>query len=196
MAAIETVNKQRLANWLGVSLPTLSKWLLKYGPDFPVLRSGSNGRDYAFDPAAVAAFLRAKQDEQAAEKLATRAAVDEQLAQLRLPFDLPGVEPPPKATSTKDELLAWELRKRQRQEAEAAGQLVPAAAMRTAIQALLGRLSRDAHAFVRQVGREQAWPASVTLAMEKRLADQQRATIDALRTELGDLDTGRIRAAE
>ena len=180
-----TVNKQRLADWLGVSLPTLSKWLLKYGAEFPVVERGSNGRDYAFDPAAVSAFLRAKQEEQAATKAATRAAIDEQLAQLRLPFDLPGVEPPPKATSPKDELIAWELRKRQRLEAEAAGQLVPAAAVRAAIAAMLGRISRDTHAFIRQLGREQGWPDALTRSIEKRLADQQRATVAALRADLG-----------
>jgi phage terminase Nu1 subunit (DNA packaging protein) len=167
------VNKVRLAHWLGVSLPTLSKWLLKYGPDFPVLERGTNGKDYQFDPAVVAEFLRLKQEEQTASK----AAADEQLAQLRLPFDLPGAEPPPKATSTKDELLAWELRKRQRQEAEAAGQLVPVAAMKSEVMALLGDISRETHAFIRQIGREQGWPSAVTLAMEKRLADQQRATV-------------------
>ena len=95
----------------------------------------------------------------------------------RLPFDLPGAEPPPKATSTKDELLAWELRKRQRQEAEAAGQLVPVAAMKSEVMALLGDISRETHAFIRQIGREQGWPSAVTQAMEKRLADQQRATV-------------------
>ena len=167
------VNKVRLAHWLGVSLPTLSKWLLKYGPEFPVLERGANGKDYQFDPAAVAEFLRLKQEEQSASK----AAADEQLAQLRLPFDLPGAEPPPKATSTKDELLAWELRKRQRQEAEAAGQLVPVAAMRSEVMALLGDISRETHAFIRQLGREHHWPPAVIAATEKRLADQQRATV-------------------
>ena len=180
-----TVNKQRLAQWLGVSLPTLSKWLLRYGPEFPIVERGSNGRDYAFDPAAVSTFLRQKQEQQASSKAASKAAIDEQLAQIRLPFDLPDVEPPPKATSTKDELLAWELRKRQRQEAEAAGQLVSAVAMRSAITALLGRISRDTHAFVRQLGREQGWPDALTCSVERRLADQQRATVAALRTTLG-----------
>ena len=179
------VNKQRLAEWLQVSLPTLSKWLLKYGEDFPVIERGSNGRDYAFDPAAVAAFLRAKQQEQAADRAAAKAAIDDQLAQLRLPFDLPGADPSPKTASIKDELAAWELRRRQRQEAEAAGQLVPAAAVRDALSAVLGRISRDTHALIRQLGREQGWPDALTRSLEKRLADQQRATVAALHSTLG-----------
>jgi phage terminase Nu1 subunit (DNA packaging protein) len=186
-----TVNKARLAHWLGVSLPTLSKWLLKYGADFPVIERGANGRDYAFDPAAVAAFLRAKQAEQAALK----SAADEQLAQLRLPFDLPGVEPPPKVSSTKGELMAWELRKRQRQEAEAAGKLVPAERVRSALAALLGRLSRDSHAFLRQIGREQGWPEALTATVVNRWAQQQRATVAAARADLGAIDLDNDAAA-
>lgn len=179
MAAV--LNKQELAHWLRVSLPTLGRWMMRYGADFPVLERGSNGREFKFDPAAVSAFLRARQEEQTASK----AEQDEALAQLRLPFDLPGVEPPPKATSPKDELLAWEVRKRQRQEAEAAGALVPAAQMADAVRAVLARISRDTHAFVRQVGREQNWPDAYTRTLEQRLAEQQRVTVAALREQLG-----------
>ena len=175
------VNKQELATWLGVSLPTLSRWMVRYRPDFPILEAGSNGRDYRFDAAAVSDFLRVKKEEDAA----SAAERDESLAQLRLPFDLPGVEPPPKATSTKDELLAWELRKRQRQEAEAAGLLVPVAQVADAVRAVLARLSRDDQAFLRQIAREQGWPDAYTRALETRRAEQQRATVAALRDLLG-----------
>jgi phage terminase Nu1 subunit (DNA packaging protein) len=175
------VNKAALAHWLGVSLPTLGRWMLRYGPEFPVLQTGTNGRDYQFDAAAVADFLRTKQ----AEQTAAKSAADEQLAQLRLPFDLPGAEPPPKASSTKDEIEAWKLRKMQREEAEAAKKLVPAEAMRSAISSVLGRISRDSHAFLRQIAREHNWPPAMTASLEKRLADQQRATVAALRAQLG-----------
>ena len=176
-----TGNKSELATALGVSLPTLSGWMIRYRPDFPVIASGSHGRSYVFDFQAVFDFLREKQQEQRDSK----AEADEQLAQLRLPFDLPGVEAQPQKSTTKEELLAWELRKRQRQEAEAAGQLVSAAAVRDAVTAMLGRISRDTHALIRQLGREQNWPDALTRSVEKRLADQQRATVAALRSTLG-----------
>jgi hypothetical protein len=176
-----TVNKQELAAWLGVHLTTLAQWMLKYGADFPVIERGTNGRDYRFDAQAVSDFLRAKQEEQAASK----AQRDERLAQLRLPFDLPGVEPPPKATSTKEELLAWELRKRQRQEAEAAGLLVPAAPALEAFSTAFARISRDTRAFVRQLGIEQHWPVAYIRAVEKRLVENQAASVAAVRELLG-----------
>ena len=186
------VNKQGLATLLGISLPTLSRWMLRYGVDFPTLERGTLGREFKFEDAAVIAFLRTKQEEQASSK----AEQDEQLAQLLLPFDLPGVEPPPKATSPKDELAAWELRKRQRIEAEASGKLVPAEPMADAIRTVLARISRDTHAFVRQVGREQGWPDSFTRELEKRLADQQRAAVASLREMLGGVSSENTDAAD
>lgn len=177
MTAPVVVNKQQLASWLGVSLPTLSGWMLRYGTEFPVIERGSNGREFKFDAAAVSAFLRARKAEQEASKVET----DAQLAQLRLPFDLPGVEPPPRASSTKEELLAWELRKRQRQEAEAAGALVPAQQVGEALRAAFARIGRDTAAFVRQLARENNWPPAYAAQTERRLAEQQQATIAALR---------------
>ncbi len=175
------LNKVRLAHWLGVSLPTLARWLLKYGPEFPVIERGTNGREWQFDPEEVGDFLRRKQEEQQASE----AERDDQLAQLRLPFDLPGVEPPPKASSPKEELDAWRVRKIAREEAQAAGALVPTADVIAAVSAVLTRISRDNAAFLRQIAREQSWPESYTHHLQKRLADQQRATVAALRDVLG-----------
>lgn len=193
MSAPVLVNKQSLALWLGISLPTLSAWMLRYGADFPIVERGSNGRDYKFDAAAVADFLRAKRDEQAAARDQAAAQRDEQLAQLRLPFDLPGVEAPPKASSAKDEIEAWKLRRIQREEAERAGALVPAAQVADSFRAAFGRLSRDMHAFVRQIGREQGWPDPLVRQLERRLSDQQRASVEAIRHAL---DTGALIEAD
>lgn len=184
------VNKAVLASWLGVSLTTLAAWMLRYGAEFPMIERGANGREYKFDPAAVAAFLRTKQEEQ----IASKAERDEQLSQLKLPFDLPGVEAPPKASSPKEELLAWELRKRQRLEAEAARKLLPAAAVEGALASVLARVSRDAHAFLRQLGREEAWPEARILGIERRFGEQQRATVAALMSQFG-FDDEATRAA-
>ena len=64
---MSALNMERLSIALGVSLPTLRRWLLIYGDEFPVVRRGSNGRAYEFDLAAVSAFLDAKRE---ARKLA------------------------------------------------------------------------------------------------------------------------------
>ena len=170
-----SVNKAELAHLLRVSLPTLTRWILKYGPDFPVTERGTNGRDYVFDPGTVIEFLRARQEEQ------TRSLEekDQQLAQLRLSIDIPGVEAPPRG-SAKDELDAWRLRRIQREEAVAARALVPAAAVRDAFRTAFTRLSRDSQAFVRQLGREQRWPDPYIREIEKRLAEQQRTSVAAL----------------
>ena len=170
-----SVNKAELAHLLRVSLPTLTRWILKYGPDFPVVERGTNGRDYVFDPGTVIEFLRARQEEQA-RSLEEK---DQQLTQLRLSIDIPGVEAPPRG-SAKDELDAWRLRRIQREEAVAARALVPAAAVRDAFRTAFTRLSRDSQAFVRQLGREQQWPDPYIRAIEKRLAEQQRASVAAL----------------
>lgn len=175
MSAV-TVNKAELAHILRVSLPTLTRWILKYGPDFPVLERGTNGRDYVFDPTAVGIFLRARQEEQAV----SRDEKDEQLAQLRLSIDIPGMEPPPRGASPKEELEAWKLRRLKREEAVAAGALVPAASVRDAFRTAFTRLSRDTQAFIRQIGRDQHWPDSYIRELERRLGEQQRASVAAL----------------
>ena len=174
------LNKTELATWLSISLPTLSRWLVRYGAEFPVLERGTNGKDYRFDPALVSEFLRAKQDEQERSK----AEKDEQLAQLKLPFDLPGAEAPPKGASIRDELEAWKLRKVQREEAERSGLLVPSAQISEAIASTLARLSRDIHAFLRQLGREQNWPDAMIRETERRLTEIQHSSVKEMDTIL------------
>ncbi len=85
-----TGNKTQLAHRLGISKSTLSSWILRYGADFPVQERGTNGRDYVFDFEEVFDFLRAKREEESKRKRAR----DEQLAQLRLPFAVPGLDAP------------------------------------------------------------------------------------------------------
>ena len=174
------VNKAEMAHILRVSLPTLTRWLLKYGPEFPVLERGTNGKDYAFDAAEVLEFLRTKQEEQSS----SREERDQQLEQLRLDLELPEMAPAPRGVSPKEELEIWRLRRLQREEAVAAGALVSASTVRDRVGATLARLSRDAHAFLRQLGQEQHWPDSYTRAVLGRFADHQRATVRDLETTL------------
>lgn len=171
-----TGNKAELARALRCSLPTLSAWMMRYRPEFPIAETGSNGRSYVFDFDAVFDFLRTKQEEQ------TKAGAerDEQLAQLRLPFDVPGVEATPARPTIKDEIAAMTLRRLQREEAEKSGKLVPAEEMGAAMSAVLGRLSRDSKAFIGQVAREQNWPISYARSIEARFGDVQRAAVKDL----------------
>lgn len=192
------VNKAELANWLGVSLPTLSSWMLKYGPEFPVLTRGTHGRGYEFDAPAVRAFLRQKQEEQAASVAAQKAERDEALAQLQLPIDvLPeSAAATVAALSIKDQIAALDLRKRQREEAEKSRLLVAAAPVRDGLRAVLARIRSDQQAFIRRLGREHSWPDSYVREIERRLAEQQRATVTALDEifagATGDADAGQL----
>ena len=81
---MSALNMERLSIALGVSLPTLRRWLLIYGDEFPVVRRGSNGRAYEFDLPTVSAFLDAKRE---ARKLAAErqtADTADQLAALQM----------------------------------------------------------------------------------------------------------------
>lgn len=180
-----SVNKDQLAGRLQVSLPTLTRWIVRFGQDFPVIERGGLGKAWLFDPAAVFDFLRERQ----AAQLADQAQRDEELSQLKLPFDVPVENAPAGKLSVKDELEAWKLRKVQREEAERAGQLVPAAQVADALAGVFARLSRDMHAFVRQIGREDHWPESRARDVERRLADMQHGTVaelDAMLSGQGD----------
>jgi phage terminase Nu1 subunit (DNA packaging protein) len=183
-----TGNKAQLAEALGVALPTLSAWIIKYRPEFPIQSVGSNGRSYVFDFPAVFDFLRAKKDEQEA----SRAERDQALAQLVLPLGL--VEPEPAPTlSIKDQVLAVELRRRLREEAEKAGRLISADEIGAAVSAVLARLNRDTRAFIQQLGREQDWPTGYTQSVLTRFGDTQRSAVAALKTEFTATDTADVR---
>ncbi|MDE1905038.1 MAG: terminase small subunit [Rhodospirillales bacterium] len=172
------LNKTELAHFLKVSLPTLTRWLLRW-PDFPVVDRGTNGKEWEFDPEAVATFLRGRQEEEAL----ARENRDQTLAQLALPMDLGGAPP---RNSAKEELDAWRVRRIQREEAERAGRLVPAAAVADAVRMVLARIGQDTARFLRQVAREQSWPEAYLRDVEKRLRESQRATVTALDQVFGE----------
>lgn len=181
-----TGNKAELAAALRVSLPTLSAWMMRYRPEFPVQSTGANGRSYVFDFQAVFDFLRARQ----AEQDDVKAERDEQLAQLRLPFDVPGADLPAVAKpSIADEIKALQLRRLQREEAEKSGALVPAEQIGAALSGVLARLSRDTRAFIGQIAREQNWPSSYAQAVQARYADTQRAAVKDLKAQFAADET-------
>lgn len=189
MATVVTGNKLELARVLGCSLPTLSAWMMRYRPDFPILSTGNQGRSYVFEFQAVIDFLRLKREEQANAAASATADRDEQLAQLRLPFDVPGLDLPTQAgPNIADQIKAMQLRKLQREEAEKAGALVPAETVGAAIAGVLARLSRDTRAFLQQIAREQDWPSSYVQSVLARFADTQRTAVRELQTQFPDED--------
>lgn len=178
---VTIVNKRELAQRLGVSVPTVSAWLLRYGADFPVRERGSKRGAWAFDLDAVRAFLRAREAEGDTED-AQRGA---QLARLGAPPGRSGHAPSP-ASSVREELEAWRLRRMRREEAERTGALIQAEAAIAAMTAAFGRLGRDVRALVRQLGREQNWPDPYLRQIEQRLAEQQRTSVAAIDRMLAD----------
>lgn len=176
-----TGNKAELAAKLGISLPTLSAWMMRYRPEFPVQSTGANGRSYVFDFDAVFEFLRVRREEQ--DKAG--AERDEQLAQLRLPFDVPGADLPVSVKpSIADEIKALQLRKLQREEAERSGALVSAQEVESLLAMMLGKMSRNAHDFHERLGDRVNWPPSFTQSIIAEFADLQRATVKDLQSKL------------
>ena len=166
-----TVSKRELCLILRISRPTLDAWIDRYGDAFPILERGANGREYRFDPEAVTAFLRDRQ----AEDANRRAERDQQLAQLMLP--LPDQRPDSAIVSLDDQIKAARLNAMRLAEAERARQLVPAAEVADHLGSIFAALNRNLAAFVRQIGREHAWPEPIIRATEDRLAEVQRAAV-------------------
>lgn len=176
------VNKAELAKRLGVSLPTIAALIDRY-TDFPIVQKGTNGTPWRFDLAAVIAYVQAKRE----SEQASRAARDEQLAQLVLPIELAPAEKPA-GLSIKDQLDAARLRETLRKEAIANGDLVPAAEMQDAVTTLLATLNRGLHQFLGQLAREQSWPDPVLAAARARLAELQETLVTDLPTLLPTTD--------
>lgn len=176
-----TANKRKLASVLGVTTVTLGNWLERW-PDFPVLERGTNGRDYVFDVRAVVDFLRAKKEAEAA----AAAEKDEALSQLALP--LLELEQPESAAgsrlSVKEQIAALELSTKRRKEAVELGKLVGADEVSETLMAAFANFSRGLRAAVRQAAADQNLPASVTRALEARIADAQRTFVRECRTYL------------
>lgn len=122
---IRTVNLDGMCRILGVSAPTLSK-LLKDCPDLPVIEQGGRGREWAFDPEAVLAWVVARKE-------AAQAQVS---AQLEFIEQLRGEgegEAAPDKMSPSQQLQMVKARREERKLAQEAGMLVEAASLRQAL---------------------------------------------------------------
>ena len=175
------VNKRELAPLLGVTIPTVDRWLRMW-PEFPVTERGGPGQPWGFDPEAAQAFVAGKREAADHAKLER----SERLAQFALPlFD--GAEPPVAAGArSAGELLALaRLRRLQREEAIAAGRLVDARRAAETLAAVFGRLGRDLRAGLRRIVAAHGIPADAAAEIEAAFAEQQRAAVRRLQADLG-----------
>lgn len=173
------VNKVQLAAALGISMPTLSTWILRHGAGFPVIERGGRSGGWRFDLDAVMAFLDARRTEAAEAREGNRTLLD------ALP--VPDLAPSPRApdgSAIREQLDAWKLRRIEREEAERTGALIPADAFKRRASAAFAQLARDMHAMIRQVARAEGWPDPKLREVEARLNDMQRRVVADLRREL------------
>ncbi len=172
------VNKAELASILKCSLPTLDKMLRQHGDAFPVIRRGTNGVEWQFDPAAVVAFLT----ELDQARIAAGQARDDLMRQ----YTLPGVsaeEETPGLTAG-DRLKLAQLRKIEREEQISAGFLIETAKVRSIVSAVLINLRRDLTTGIRIPCRDANLPETVIRSIEARFADAQRNAVATLRKQL------------
>lgn len=169
------VNKRELAALLECSLPTLAALIERY-PDFPVVRRGSNGVEWQFDPEAVVAFLERKREEEAAEE----AKRHELLAQFRLPIDR---EPAPSAggLSPQQELAAVRAMQLRQAMAREARLLVPTTDVRMELAGALAALGRFLQNLPGQLARRHNLPEAVVRDMRASIAEQQEVFVRQLR---------------
>ena len=178
-----TGNKKELASALGVTPPTLDRWLDRFGDAVPVIQRGSNGRPFRFDLVAVTDFFRARQADEA-----TRTAErDEQLAQLALPGLAP--DSPANATLTQREIgqALDNEGKRQRLLRDRAD-LVLAADISATLTAALAALGARLDALVPQIAAEHHLPPAATAALSARFASARADCVRSLQALLREPD--------
>jgi phage terminase Nu1 subunit (DNA packaging protein) len=164
------VNKTDLSTILRTSIPTLDKLLRKHGDAFPVVRRGGNGVAYAFDPAAVIAFLRGLDE--------ARIAAGQVRDDLMQQYTLPEVVAPEEAPlSPRDRLQLAKLGQIEREEKIRAGFLVETATIRASLFTAFTALRRDMTAAVRQELRNAGTPEAVIRSIEARIGEAQRTCI-------------------
>jgi phage terminase Nu1 subunit (DNA packaging protein) len=171
-AAPATVNKADLATILRTSTNTVDRMIRQHGAAFPIVRRGTNGVSYEFDPAAVVAFL--------ADLDATRTAAGQAKDELMQQYQLPDIDPPETAElKPQDRLKLAQLRQIERREAIEAGFLVETAAVRQAFTSAFAALRRDMSSAIRQAFRDANIPEAVTRAVEAKIGEAQRRAVDS-----------------
>ncbi|WP_298214619.1 terminase small subunit [Acidocella sp.] len=167
------VNKDKLAELLGCSLPTVSALIKRYA-EFPVVQRGGLGVEWKFDPQAVVEFLQARRAEEESQRLER----DEQLAQLRLPSlfrDEPGGK-----VSIDDQLKAARLRQIEREELKEAGFLVPTHEIRAALERMIRRYAQIQESAVQRVCAAHNLPEAVRRAMAREFDEARAAFVQEM----------------
>ena len=177
-------NKKQLAKALGVTPPTLDRWLERFGDAVPVLERGSNGRPFRFDIAAVTDFFRTRQ----AEEAARTAERDEQLAQLALPGLAP--DAPTGAVTQREIGLALDNEAKRQKLRRDRRELTDAAEVAAALTSALAALGARLDAIVPQVAAEHHLPPPVVRALADRFAAARAEAVRALQPLIREPDAG------
>lgn len=186
------VNKRELAVVLGVSVPTVDAYLLRF-TDFPVVRRGAPGVEWQFDAAACVDFMRAQRD---AEHQA-EAARQDAAAQLAMPVDVI-VPAEDRALDPAKRLQIARARAVERELAMKAGLLVPTSEVRQVLGTAFAALGRDLQAYVRQLGADHAWTDLQQRDADARMAETLhgfRRSAERLLADPGEGDHGQLRLA-
>ena len=176
------VNKRELAPLLGVTIPTLDRWLTLWA-DFPVVTRGGPGAQWSFEAEAACDFVARKReaDQRAAAERANR------LAQMALPlFDRESPVPLGGATTAAEALTLARLRRIQREEAVANGRLVDAQRATDLLADTFGRLGRGLRSALRQILEAHRLPAGLVREIETAFAEHQRQAVVAIGRQFGE----------
>jgi phage terminase Nu1 subunit (DNA packaging protein) len=175
-------NKKQLAKALGVTAPTLDRWLERFGDAVPVLQRGSNGKPFKFDITAVVGFFRQRQADEAGRAIER----DEQLAQLALP----GLAPDgPAGPATQREIgLSLDNEGKRQKLMKERGELTLASEVRSGLTAALSALGDRLDASVRKVASEHHLPPQVTAALETAFAASRTDIVRTLKQFLREPD--------
>lgn len=184
--ASATVNKRDLAALLGISVPTLDRWIVEW-PMFPVVQRGDKGRAWSFDPDAARAFVAGQLQEERRREAEREAGLDA--------FDLPvedGDGDKARVICPADRLTMARLARLHREEAERAGRLMPVTAVEAALTEGLPELLRSVRDAVRAWCVAQGVPADETRLFDSAIARAWTAKVRELQARFCEQDNEEV----
>ncbi len=179
-ARVINVNKRELCRILGCAATTLDALIARYEA-FPIVERGSHGRDFAFDPDAVVAFLRAAKEQRQRED-ADRAA---ELRQLDLPVaGLIGTHPTATYPKPQDRLAVLRAQQLERQIARETGQLIEVSEVRRVFASQMQRWGIAQTQMLQRCARNFNLPDAVIRGLVSALDDARKRFVEDLQRQM------------